>query len=480
MLIIDLYNISKKPNSTAIPSNANIYGHKVYTDCLAKDDTSVIDPIVMIKDSLATLSRYNYARIDAWGRFYFITDIVLINGGVCEIHLRCDVLASFKSQIEGSTQYVLRSYSSYNGEIIDHYYPTKTKTSYSFSGLGVTYGGVSYDCMDLVSNTYVTGYFSRTISSGQFIIGVIGSNDTGITYYALNYTNFKTLLTNLMNYTPSNMNDVSTGIAKVLADPMQYITSCFWIPWAGQVSQTARTIEFGYYSVSCTAGILNASDYAHFRSYADIPKHPQASSRGVYLNASPFTTLTLHFNPFGSLILDTTKLVNASKLRIEWYYDCTKGNAEIFVFNDGTGEIAYHGYCDMLGVPIQLTQLTVNTLQTAGGLLGAVGGLLSFDIGDIFSGIGNALESQQPKVSTHGSEGSFLNYRSVTPRLYADFINIVDEDLPNVGRPLCERTALNTLSGYVQCGNASLSMYGALADENTEAISLLNSGIFIE
>lgn len=478
---IDLYNISKRPNSTAQPDSSNTTGgHKVYSDCYAKDETSVISPVIVIRDSIATLCRYNYAYISDWKRYYFITDIVLQTGGLCELHLRADVLASFRYQIGSSYQYVLRSASSYDGKIIDHFYPTKTETDFDFKPLRVTSGGVNYDCRDVVTNTYILKYFRTTIAEGDFVIGVIGDNDTGITYYALNYTNFKALLTNLMSYTPSDMNDVSTGIAKVLADPMQFITTCFWIPYAGFVSQTARTIKFGYYSVSCTAGVLNASDYACFQTYADLPKHPQAASRGDYLNAEPFSSYSLLFNPFGELKLDAMKLITDTKIRIEWYYDCTKGNAEIFVFGDDSGEIAYHGYSDMLGVPIQLSQMTVNTIQTGASVMDAIGGFFTMNVADIFRSVGNAVESQMPKVSKHGAEGSFLNYRSMTPRVRGEFVKVVDEDLQDNGRPLCKRVRINTLSGYLQCGNAEISIQNALEEEGNQIVSLLNEGIFYE
>lgn len=475
MFYIQLYTVAKRPNSTKLPSA----GTGVSFQCVCRDESSIINPIIELQGDVADIRKYNYAYISDWRRYYRISDIVAGLGRIVQLYLQIDVLASYRSQILGSSQYVVRSASAYNGDIVDHYYATRNETSYDSAALKITYGGIDYDVMNLISNTYITNYFSRSISQGDFIIGVIGDNDTGISYYALNYSNFKTLLGNLMSYAPSDMNDVSSGIAKVLADPMQYITTCFWVPYAGQVTQTARTIKFGYYSISCTAGVLNASDYAHFRTYADLPKHPQASSRGSYLNTFPYTSYTLELNPFGSLQLDTVKLASASKIRIEWYYDCTKGNGELFVRNDGTGEIAYHGYADMLGVPIQLSQLTVNTIQTGTSIMDAIGSAFRFDIGGIFSSIGNAVESQQPKVTRRGSEGSFLNYH-VTPGLIADFTRIVDEDLANIGRPYCQKATLSSLSGYAECGNPSVEISGALAKESEMIENFLRDGFFIE
>ena len=474
MFDITLYSIEKAPNSTKRPDTSGMI-----FNCICRDESSVIDPIIEIEASLSALLVYNYAYIKDWGRYYRISDIVAGFGGIVRLYLQVDVLASFRSQILMSYQYVTRSASDYDGNIIDHYYATLAETSSDYEGF--KYSDGVFDVLDVNANVLVPNYFTRAISSGEFVIGVIGENSTGITYYALNYTNFKNLLNALMAYTPSNMNDVSTGIAKVLADPMQYITTCFWIPYAGQTAESSQTIKFGYYSITATANVLNASDYIRFRTFVDVPKHPQAATRGAYLNGAPFSSYSMLFNPFGMLQLDTVRMISATKLKIEWYYDCTKGNGELFVMNNTTDEIVYHGYADMLAVPIQLSQLTVNSLQTGTSLMDTIGSALRFDIGGIFSSIGNAVESQQPKVSRHGSEGSFLNYRvDQNAGLFADFIRVVDEDLQNIGRPLCARVQLANLSGYTECGNPSIHPENALAKESEMIENYLRDGFFIE
>ena len=482
MFNVKMLRMQKKPNSTARPYGGSAVVKLARNfDCIVRTPSSVLNPVMLIEDNTDGILDFNYCQVDAWHRYYYIDDISLVDGEhMYQVSMHVDALATYQRDIMNSKQYVLRSSSNYDGTIVDNFYPTIMSTDFGYDTLRVEYNGLSYDCYDVVGGSYITKYFTRKINEGEFIIGVIGENATGITYYALNYANFKTLMQNLMAYTPSNMSDVSNGIAKVLADPLQYVTTCFWIPYAGQVTQAANTINFGYYSVACTSGVLNASDYAHFYTYANIPKHPQSASRGDYLNTAPFTTLTLLFNPFGALELDTTRLINADRARIEWYYDCTKGNAEIFVYNDETGETAYHGYCDMMGVPIPLTQLTVNSLQTAGGIMEAVGGLLSFNPSAIFSGIGNAVDSQMPKSSKHGSEGSFLNYRSVKPRIIGNFIKVTDEDINNVGRPLCAIRQLSTLDGYCQTANAEISADMATAEENEMIMTSLNTGVLLE
>ena len=65
------------------------------------------------------INEYNYVYIDTLDRYYWIKDWVRNNGlwyGYCAE----DVLASFRSDILNTTQYVLRSSTTYDNSIIDY------------------------------------------------------------------------------------------------------------------------------------------------------------------------------------------------------------------------------------------------------------------------------------------------------------------------------------------------------------------------
>ena len=85
-----------------------------------------------------------------------------------------------------------------------------------------------------------------------------------------------------------------------------------------------------------------------------------------------------------------------------------------------------------------------------------------------------------PKVSSVGSQGSFIPYNYGKPFIYLNTIEQVDIDVIRYGRPLCEIKVLNTLSGYCLCSNASIELDTATGLEKEETESYLNGGFYIE
>ena len=65
-----------------------------------RNQTSVLNPSIRI-ESADNISAYNYAYISEFGRYYYITDIVSVRTNCWIISLRCDVLMSYKDEIQG-------------------------------------------------------------------------------------------------------------------------------------------------------------------------------------------------------------------------------------------------------------------------------------------------------------------------------------------------------------------------------------------
>lgn len=68
-----------------------------------RDNCSIINPIFEIE--AANITGYNYCYIEAFGRYYFISDIISKNTGLWELRCNVDVLMSFMNDINNS--YVL-------------------------------------------------------------------------------------------------------------------------------------------------------------------------------------------------------------------------------------------------------------------------------------------------------------------------------------------------------------------------------------
>lgn len=446
-----------------------------------KTVASIQDPIIDIKTN-ASLSEFNYAYIPEFKRYYFIDDTAW-DLGIWSLSLRVDVLASFRTDICRSRQYVLRSASSYDANIIDDLYTTVAK----YTSASSTSGSV----IDGDSGGAVSGYFNTNFSDGYFVMSVLSDNGSGVTYYNLTYTQFRTVVHELMNYVPADMEDVSEGVAKSLFDPMQYIMGCTWFPVDVHASwgTIVNSISFGGYSISIEGGVkrLGSVRGKHFYTYISIPKHPQMNNR-PYIQLSPFSQYLLMFEPFGSVPIDTTKLYGQTSLRLDWYIDTYTGEAELLIKN-GSGDLIT-SLAANVGVSVPVAQLTVDYIGGAtsviGGVVGTIANAISGNIGGAInsavSGIGSAVQSAMPQVQTKGASGSFLSYIMGAPVLYAYFTEQVDIDAVRYGRPLCQIKRLSDLSGYCLTSNASIS-YSSAYPTRTEAeqvTDLLDSGVYLE
>lgn len=107
--------------TTTSPKNAltKNYTASVTLTGNLKDDTSVVDPIVLVNASLTTLAGCNYMYIASFGRYYYITDVVSKGANLVEVHGHCDVLKTYASGIRACTGYVSRQASG-NGMITDN------------------------------------------------------------------------------------------------------------------------------------------------------------------------------------------------------------------------------------------------------------------------------------------------------------------------------------------------------------------------
>lgn len=121
--IIDLYQTTSPANK--VDKDISIVLDNV-SGTLRKG-TSIIDPVIVIQcdNSDQWRKQLNYARIDAFGRYYFVTNIVAVEGtwestqypspeALWEIHMHVDVLMSYKEQIKKQTAVIARQEGKYN------------------------------------------------------------------------------------------------------------------------------------------------------------------------------------------------------------------------------------------------------------------------------------------------------------------------------------------------------------------------------
>lgn len=114
--------------------------NKVLTEVVAfdevifKEETSLLNPTIIINGvsndssyNIEDIGTSNYFSIPKVNRYYFITDITMMSGGRVAITGKVDVLMSFKSDILGSTQLIVRQEKKTNNYLIDTDIPLSSK-----------------------------------------------------------------------------------------------------------------------------------------------------------------------------------------------------------------------------------------------------------------------------------------------------------------------------------------------------------------
>lgn len=79
-----------------------------------KQETSVVDPVILIEMDIELAVTANYMTIPVFGRSYFIRNIRSIRNDLVEISCHVDVLSSFKEEIRDNTAIIHRQESQWN------------------------------------------------------------------------------------------------------------------------------------------------------------------------------------------------------------------------------------------------------------------------------------------------------------------------------------------------------------------------------
>ena len=445
--------------------------------CLLKNGCSMLYPTLLLELDTDSFPSYTGFKIE--DRYYNITDIKSVRQNLFEISGEVDVLATYKTDIGNATEYVTRAASASNPLVMDSNYPA--------------IGGTSLDSVNL-NNLDVD-------SDGTYIVGIAGrSEDSGspaaVTYYAFNSYTFSELIMALFddNYLDGTLSDVTVELQKELLNPFQYIVSCYWypVPYSFFSSAFLSTVYFGWWKAQYSMeGGLNtvvairvdeSQRIYNFLTAVNPPRHPQAATRGTYLNDAPYTRFTLNCHAFGSIPINPSPFVTGGTATIKVDVDLYTGTAQLYVFYSAPGSGSdlkcMFTATSQFGVPIQINQNTANIIGGGVSALTGIGQLLSGRFVGAASSIANAVESAFPQLQSHGTNGSKVAFE-VTPNFVAEFRNIVDEDNATMGRPLCEPRQIGNLSGYIKCENVDIALASS-EPERAEVVRYMENGFFYE
>lgn len=495
-MLVTLYDFTKERNSTATPGTAT--PHRDF-DCIIKDPFTLTNPTIIFK--LDSIPREMYCYIPEFGRYYFIESWTF-SANRWFATTSVDVLASRKTDILASTQYVLRSASQFDRNIADSYYPAKSEYVYN-------------------SFPFSADYWVTAPQDMTFLLDISGNGNA--TYlYAFSYERYLAFISYLLGNTEwldlsAIADEISEQLSKMLFNPLDYIASCRVYPikydtFVATVGGTdVSSIPFGWWSVPRSARRISKAIYQKNATFT-YSAHPQAASRGAWLNLSPYTEIYAFMPPYGSFALPVDSIYAGSSgsttVKVTNNIDLISGNGSMRIYNN-VGTVVYSAQAKIgVDMPLFAQAFDKSTNPATSAIISGANAIvankdsgtdipimpdLSGIFGDNwqtptirvpdFSGaIKNFVSgflTASTRIDKFGSASSIAEFMD-SPCIIVTHTKLVDDDNSKNGRPLAKSVVLNTLSGYTTCQNPHLALSGYTPAENDAVNAYLSAGFHIE
>lgn len=464
-------NFSKRRNSTKQPTNGTTYEVKLKEGCSLENPIFLIDGINL---------NVNYALWN--GSYYFVTDIILSNNNIYEIHCEMDPLATWKSEIGASTQFVERSSSEYNVDITDTYLSSTQRIARidtaetSWGQLGLT------GC-----------YILRTIST------------SGIHLYACSTLRvFSAVYTQVITPEPGDAEQVeeygilATSFGKrglAMLNITDYLGGVFWVPFsAASLGSRVYTLSIGMYGDLINVGdsyevyeITNPARESTFD--LNLPQNIYSDFRAHSPN---FSQYSLSLPGVGMVSLDPLLTRSSNILYLAMNVDLETGAINYRLYcnsEDVTGTMVAE-WNGQIGLQIPIGQMATNGASLISSVVGTVAGIAggiasggaAGAVAAIAAGVGGTFDIVHTAITpTANISGGNGNRAAALIAIRCTVVNYGTAEFATsvIGRPLYRNKVINTLSGFIKCAGASLDI-GGVAGEKDTINAYLNGGFYYE
>lgn len=522
---VKLYSFSKKENSTAVPAAAALVRE---LQALIKQPSGIMEPVMRFQidtPPYPAAQNCNYAYIEEFNRYYFITDWTSEPGKIWTASMRVDPLASWKSYIGSQSFYVLRSSAEKDGDIMDAMYPAKDTYSIAIqSNLATPSAWWNLDTdrppLDILDPESWAEWVDA-LSTGFFILGVLsycGSPDVvgGVNYIAMYPSQFYAFMNIVFNDTASETVLHPTGnlpevygkmtqkvlenagyqasdfqnLAYTAENPYtDYVKSVVWVPDAPIIGDIKFGLHFGIHVLDCSYFNVQVKDHVHKVATFNCPKHRLTNSRGSYVNCEPFTEVYARLPKMGNVKIpaDLIAAYNYCFITLDIDPITGEGRYSLRVSNENSliGAFEVNRWYAQLGVQIQIAQTndvgarSIAEAKTAGAILGLVTNPGS--ITQLPAAIAEAKKAREANGNTIGAAGGWLGLsgNEGTPYIIGIHYDIADDDNTHNGRPLCKVRTPASLGGYMMIQDADISA-PATKQELEEIRGYMEGGFYYE
>lgn len=414
-------NFRKKVNSTKRPSGG------IKKEVLIKDKCDLHSPVLKIQGSGR---EYNYFQID--NTYYFINGSTVMPNNWIEYSGEVDAMATCADDIKSTTAFVTR-YSGGSMDLIDTYAPPLTE------------GEIVYEKEQSVFPLSTTGTFIVSLADMPYPV-------------AMSYGQI------LQLYNALNSEEAVNQIENTFADLSGYVRGALWIPFE------VGTIG----TLSIKAGKFDTGVKANYVSRETMTKNlvfPLPLDNTV-LSSSNYCTLKISLPFSGTAALSVDDFRDGKSVYVTATLDTTSGALSYYI-SSGSNLSPVASFSGSCAVPIAIGSTSYSLASGVSGFVAGIANALHMG-----SGIGFFQASHSS--SQTGGGGFRTDILSAVVGLTR---RVPPEPLANkatvIGLPTMRTMSLGSITGFVQCHNASIE-----SSEEIEVVekcnSYLNSGAWIE
>lgn len=441
-------------------------------DCKLKDGTSIYSPVFII--AAASLSG-NAALWD--GRYYSIDDIIWVHNNLAEVHCTIDLLATYKSDILDTSQYV-----AYAASITRDKNKIDPRTAYKSS------------------YTIQTAEFSLPFVSlaGYYYLTVIGKS--GAVMYQCSLAQLQALISVVSNtcgaMSTDRYDDISgatdvLSMLKVMGEmaadagiygnryevAVQCIRSCVWSPFNANTIGL-ETIYLGDLSTGISAQVVSMMPIKSTGQTINIPWRYNDFRR---MQAEHITVVL----PFvGTVQVPTEQINGATYIGVEYSYTPGDGTICYMLLTGETVLGTYTANCS-LSYPIG-----INQHASAGAMMGAavdaVKSTVSGGITGFAQGVYNMIDraySTTPSMIGGGGGGTMAGL-PLNVAVIVQSLDTVEDPTSTAfircfGYPLFATVVITDMTGYLQTVNAHVPI-SAPIEYAAQIEAMMDGGIYIE
>lgn len=441
-------DFSKKRNSTKRPDDDGIE-----IDVFLKEDTSIENPKFIIAEPLP-----EYTYIAAFGHYYFVDDVINLDGYHAEIRCSQDTLATYKDVILNTSAMIL--------------YDTDANTTVTDSRLSVSTAETTTKNSVKLRNDIST--------AGSVIVSLTGTDAVGS--YVIPMGNIARLVPDISDTFDSIIGSGREAFDAIRGGLLQLVGS-------GSVSENIRDVRwvpFVYSGDRITSLKAGMYDLGIGGSIIETRLNKQTVTVNIpwqfsdWRNCEPYTQVYMYIPFVGLVNYPANQLQGLNTITIETSLDKVTGDIAIMV-SAGNQILGTYGASTGVSIPVGRTSFgamnVVNSLMT--GAASAVTG----GIAGVAGAVSSTLNMLQPNSQTVGgissAAGAGLSFDVQCMTVCHNTTTTPSSVSAVMGTPSYKIKTIGNLSGYCQCVNASIEINGRSGDR--DAInSFLNGGFFIE